>query len=487
MAASPPAFENGTSSLRAPGTLPRAAPLLGPAMRNVQQSAWCQALKGEQATAARVIAQDIAARLRDPMRAQAAVTKALNQTAFPRTSRWHPYSVSQGNAGLALMFGYLDACLPGEGWDTTAHDHLELAVRGAEQTPYLPPGLFSGLSGLAFAASQLSRNGTRYRRLLIGLESVLLPQVLQLAHSLMRQSGGIGVGDFDAISGLSGVGAYLLCRRNEPHLAAALCIVVESLVALTVDENGLPRWHTPPDLLSENEMRERYPLGNLNCGLAHGSPGLLAVLALARLEGVKAVGLDSAIGQLAGWLVQNRCDDRWGANWPTAVALTSCGTEWPVTKPAPASEAPFGPSRNAWCYGSPGIARALWLAGEAINHNGFQELALAAMEAVYRRPVLERNIPSPTFCHGQAGLLQITLRFAQATGCSVFGAAAEELTTKLLALYDSESMLGYYDLESGDRHVDQPGLLTGAPGVALVLLAASTNVEPTWDRLFLLS
>jgi hypothetical protein len=30
-------------------------------------------------------------------------------------------------------------------------------------------------------------------------------------------------------------------------------------------------------------------------------------------------------------------------------------------------------------------------------------------------------------------------------------------------------------------------LLDGAPGVALVLLAAATPVEPTWDRLFLLS
>jgi lantibiotic biosynthesis protein len=29
--------------------------------------------------------------------------------------------------------------------------------------------------------------------------------------------------------------------------------------------------------------------------------------------------------------------------------------------------------------------------------------------------------------------------------------------------------------------------LDGAPGVVLVLLAAATDVEPSWDRLFLLS
>ena len=33
----------------------------------------------------------------------------------------------------------------------------------------------------------------------------------------------------------------------------------------------------------------------------------------------------------------------------------------------------------------------------------------------------------------------------------------------------------------------EPGLLTGAAGVALALLAAATPVEPAWDRLLLAS
>jgi len=50
-----------------------------------------------------------------------------------------------------------------------------------------------------------------------------------------------------------------------------------------------------------------------------------------------------------------------------------------------------------------------------------------------------------------------------------------------------ESLLGFRNLETADHEIDQPGLLDGTPGVALVLLAASTPVEPAWDRLFLLS
>ena len=62
--------------------------------------------------------------------------------------------------------------------------------------------------------------------------------------------------------------------------------------------------------------------------------------------------------------------------------------------------------------GSPGVARALWLAGVARCRPEWRELAIEAMAAVYRRPFGDRQIDSPTFCHGVAGLLQATLRFA---------------------------------------------------------------------------
>jgi hypothetical protein len=109
------------------------------------------------------------------------------------------------------------------------------------------------------------------------------------------------------------------------------------------------------------------------------------------------------------------------------------------------------------------------------------------MAAVYRRPVSARDIDSPTFCHGVAGLLQVTLRFEHDTGLPLFAAAAADLTEQLLAAYEPHSLLGFRAVEPGGSRVDQAGLLDGAPGVALVLLAAATDVPPAWDRLFLLA
>jgi hypothetical protein len=222
-----------------------------------------------------------------------------------------------------------------------------------------------------------------------------------------------------------------------------------------------------------------YPAGNLNCGLAHGIPGPLAVLALALREGHEVAQQAEAVRSLAEWLTAHRADDEYGVNWPSAVPLPLPGS---TREPAPLRQ-----TRNAWCYGSPGVARALWLAGDVLDDSSLRDLAVEALLAVRRRPVEERNIDSPTFCHGISGLLQIVLRFAADTGLPAFGDMATELVEQLLAAYEPERPLGFASIEPGNNPVDRAGLLDGAPGVSMVLLAASTGVEPSWDRLFLLS
>ena len=145
------------------------------------------------------------------------------------------------------------------------------------------------------------------------------------------------------------------------------------------------------------------------------------------------------------------------------------------------------PSRAAWCYGSPGVARSLSLAGQALDRPEYRDVAVSAMEAVFRRPLAARMIDSPTFCHGVAGLLAVTLRFARDTRSTIFAQESQKLVGQLLDAFQPDSLLGYRNLEFGGNETDQPGLLDGAAGVSLVLLTAATGVEPTWDRAFLLA
>ena len=444
---------------------------------------WRPVLAGRTAERAIRVATDVAARLNDPEVLASAIEAAMRQSSFPTTTRWDPSGIAQGYAGLALMAGYVDACL-NDGSDRIAHRHLAAAAHAAERNSYRGDGLFSGYGGLMFATWCLSHGGTRYQRLLASLKEVLLPRVA--AHAANGERSGISFGEFDVISGAAGVVAYLLPLREDPEVERALRVLLEGLTALLSDPgDALPPWYTPAAMLGDPKTIDQYPYGNLNCGLAHGVPGPLAALALAYRDGVRVDGMEAAIRYAADWVVEHRIADMWGVAWPYAVPLT--GDEQGATGVAPDSAWRNGPSRSAWCYGSPGVARALWLAGEALGDDALRALSVEAIDAVLRRPPAARFADAPTLCHGVGGILAIVLRFAADTGLESFADGARALCEQILDEYDPDALVGFRDLEPGGVRVDRPGLLDGAAGLVLALLAASSHAEPVWDRLFMLS
>ena len=80
----------------------------------MRQSSWAPVLPPAFATQAMQVARDIAERLRDQHRVGLAVAAAPGQTAFPLAVRWLAPTLGQGDAGLALICAYLDACFSDE-------------------------------------------------------------------------------------------------------------------------------------------------------------------------------------------------------------------------------------------------------------------------------------------------------------------------------------------------------------------------------------
>ncbi|MFJ6381109.1 lanthionine synthetase C family protein [Kitasatospora sp. NPDC092039] len=497
--------------MTAPGTTPPPTTATTTAAATAAGGGWTPRLGPAGAARALEAARLIAERATSPPRVRAAVELAARQSAFPGSVHWDPVSLAQGDTGQALLCAQLHRCFPDEGWERTGHAHLASAVAALERRGGAGPSLFGGLSGVSFCATVLGE-GRGYRRLRQVLDAPIAAACLSGAAAL-RRPGGVPVSAFDLISGLSGIAAPLLAAGPHRPAHPALAPVLRALVALARPggpDGSAPPWHTPVALLHDEEQARAYPFGNLNCGLAHGIPGPLALLALAARargagdaagedgrgggdaagedgrgggnggvgDGVE--GLEAAVRELARWLLAHRADDAAGPNWPAAVPLVDGG---PHLREGRAGFA----TRSAWCYGSPGVARALWLAGSALGDEELCHLAVRAMEAVYRRPVAERRIDSPTFCHGVAGLLQVTLRFAHDTGLPVFTRAAADLTEQILTHVDPARPMGIAAVEPAGNLVDQPGFLDGAGGVALVLLAAATDREPVWDRAVALS
>jgi hypothetical protein len=261
--------------------------------------------------------------------------------------------------------------------------------------------------------------------------------------------------------------------------------LLRGLIELTAGRGHPRRWHTPAALAS-GPLRSEFPRGLHNCGLAHGVPGPLALLSLAVLAGVRVPGAVEAIHSSARWLAEHRIGTEHEPDWPDGVALDAG---------EPPAAAPVGtPGRAAWCYGAPGVARSLWLAGCAVAEPQWQDLAARTIRAVAARPGSAWGLVTPAFCHGAAGLLRVLQRFAADLADPEIASAADRLAAGLAAEFDPDALLGVRVADADGTLVDQPGLLDGAAGVALALLgqpgersAPPMAAAPAWDRMFLLT
>ena len=202
-------------------------------------------------------------------------------------------------------------------------------------------------------------------------------------------------------------------------------------------------------------------------------------MALSPAAGVEVPGQAEALRRSTAWLAAQSRPGRHGPQWPAAVPLGS------------RDRAAAGPARPAWCYGNAGVARALWLSARALGDEPTARLALEALREALERQAAERPLDAPTVCHGTAGLAQVTLRTAAESGEPDLAAAARELCLELVERFDPDVPFGYRDITTGRREraleVDDPTLLAGATGTALVLLASATGDDPGWDRALLLS
>lgn len=356
--------------------------------------------------------------------------------------------IGDRSGSVALLCAQLDRAFPDAGWDAAGHVQLVGAAEALERDG-VQLGLFAGVAGVGFAATALAAGRPRYERLLAEVDAVVV-EAADARCAALADAAGLPAHAWDLISGLTGVGAYLLARGRARD---TLERVLATLVALSRNAGGTPRWATPHDALHA-DMRAEFPAGNVNCGLAHGAAGPLALFPLAARAGVEVAGQAEATARVGAWLAACSQPGPWGPMWPAAVSSD------------PAVPVPFAAVRPGWCYGNAGVGRALALAGRVQD-------GTAALRAGLRRQEAERPLDEPILCHGTAGLAHVGLRVAADTGDAEIATQSRALCVELIDRVDATG--------------DDPSLLTGAAGVALVLLAAAAPAAPAWDRALLLA
>src|SRR5262249_35429600 len=204
-----------------------------------------------------------------------------------------------------------------------------------------------------------------------------------------------------------------------------------------------------------------------NLGVAHGVPAAIAVLG--SVPGERARRLREG---LTAWMRSTRHPAPDGSLYP-----------YTIDKRDPR---PNQGCRAAWCYGDPGIAAAFLRGARAAGDAALEALALEAGLAAAARPTETAGVVDAGLCHGAAGLLRRVNRPPPAAGEGAGAAAAPRRAERTLAMR-GEGVGGYrsYNPILAAKWDDDPGLLTGAAGVALALLGATTQVEPRWDIVLL--
>jgi lantibiotic biosynthesis protein len=274
-------------------------------------------------------------------------------------------------------------------------------------------------------------------------------------------------GHADLMHGLVGMGVYALERLDAPDGAALLDRVVGHLTDLATREGHNAYWWTPVQRLPAVTSRFT-PDGRADLGVAHGVPGMVALLGAACTASMASDGTRYLLEQAVTWLLERVAGQDPIPNWWT-----------------PGDQR--GPARTAWCYGEPGVAVALVIAAQGVNEPEWEAAAVRLARQAAARPVEETGVVDAGLCHGAAGLGLTFARLHRATGDLLLEDAARRWFECALDMRVPGQGVGGYAARGPDGLVADPGLLTGTAGVALALHAAATSHEPTWDRVLLAS
>ncbi|ATL25288.1 lanthionine synthetase LanC family protein [Streptomyces formicae] len=383
----------------------------------------------------------------DPPRSAAVSARVL--TAFadlaPLGARGEEYSVDFGPAVLAALTVAADGPrTPPAPAPRAVAAWLRQLRQGCTHPGLFGWGLGGYLLGLRTAAAAWPRLGgladTAYREL--------------AACSGRWRTEGLAWCDYDLVTGTAGsllaLAADPACTRRDVAHA------VGHLTALCADAD-LRRLRV--GRYKDEEMRG-WNHDRVNSGAAHGAAGVATALCRAADATGLTPEIAASLEHVASWyLTRYEAGTRSVVTWPPAGGLTHLPSR-PLT----------------WCYGTPGIAWALWETGRVLDDAPLREFALHAATSFLRGYDEEADHPDLSLCHGQAGLALVCDAFHRHAGLAGAAALRDRLVARLLERLDEVT-----DLAARDGT-----LLTGATGAcaALLTLESGASGDRSWLAAF---
>jgi lantibiotic biosynthesis protein len=416
-------------------------------------AAWSPILDGEQRAHAWQVIEDIAAALREPPPPYDGKLPDEGLRA----------ALTSREPGFALFYAYLERAQPGRGWTELARRHLDTALEHAPLILEKRPYFAFGFAGTAWAAEHLCGQLLEGEDVVDGIDEAVLAIVEQWDE---RQ-------EFAYRKGLVGYALYALERLPRRAAAELLARIAERFEQSAVHSDDGVAWRSGTQAMMPHVQAD-FPDGLFDPGVLEGNAGVLGVLRAARANGIAKAG--PLADGLAAWL--------WARRLPGESAFPA----W--------IGGPLGPP--CWYSGDAGIA-AVWQASAALIGDP-AELARARELALQlaRAPIDDPRIVDASLAEGACGIAHCLHRLHARQPDPALADAARAWYQRALSMHRPGDGLGGFRFyspawqndyipEVPTGFIDAPGLLRGIAGVGLTLLAAVTDVEPSWDRAVLLS
>jgi hypothetical protein len=312
------------------------------------------------------------------------------------------------------------------------------------------PSSFGGAGGCYAGARAAAAFYPGIARLAERLRARLTAWAAQAAW----RTAGVSWRDYDLVSGPAGI---VLSLAGDPACPPGAIAPAAGQLARLCDAASLYRLRVAD---YADDPDRWWNCGRINCGLAHGVPGVVAALRVA-CEIAGAERYAAALRNACAWVAaQAYADGRGLLTWPPG------GLD---------GEPPETSRRQAWCYGTPGVAWALWDAGRTLGDPALQALGTEAMASYCARFDAALYVDAAPLngalgiCHGLAGMLAVADAFARHARLAPAAALGARLEALLLERLDEVEQLAETDMK----------LLTGAAG-ALATLLSRDGGDRSW-------
>ncbi|WPC44137.1 lanthionine synthetase C family protein [Clostridium sp. JS66] len=374
-------------------------------------------------------------------------------------------------------------------WDDVSYKYMLYIKNGIESGHLrLTSSLFSGLAGVGFGVYSLYKSTSHYKKFIDSLNEVIINETLDLINNMNLND--LHMSTYDTISGLSGITGYLLLFKEETKIKKCIEVILEALISITKDREvfgeRVAGWH----ISSKNQFLEQekvmYKKGNFNLGISHGITGVLGILSIALKEGVEIEGHKNAINRILIDLKKYLYIDENGyIYWPPTIKFE----DYIV------GNCEIHKSRASWCYGTPGIARTMYLAGKMVNDIESMNIGIKAIEGLCNMKDEDWMLDSPTMCHGYAGLLTVIQAMYLDTNKLIFDIGRKRLLKIILSFYSDDARFVFHNIDFDHPYSeksklvkkDDISLLEGTCGILLSLLLFFKPITTNWMRHFLIN